>query len=129
MKKNIVIILIFVVVIGSHSYGQNYFEDFNQPLGEGVYIRIDTTNSYYKELDNGWQVYIEDTFEDYDPDTTFSWFTVLDSTTESYYLRGETSLLGMGSFWLYKSYEVSNNDSLDISVVARTAKNQIKKVF
>jgi len=61
-------------------------------------------------------------YEDYDTDSTFNWYQQYDSVSNSYYMRGITSIDGLGDLWLYKSFKVNKKDSHVISVNGRTAK-------
>ncbi|MBN1409104.1 MAG: hypothetical protein JW956_14990 [Calditrichaceae bacterium] len=99
-----------------------YFEDFNRPLGSAVYAIVNAT-SFFKELENGWLVYAEDLYQSEGVDTLFNWYFVKDTINQESYLRGITSLSGEGNLWLYKYYEVNEDDSLYISVNGRTSKN------
>lgn len=98
-----------------------YFEDFEQELLFESPIS-NSDGSFISYGSNGWNSFYEKVFEEYNVSTSWKWEKVKDSNSGSYSIRGKTSIEAMGGLWLFKKFEIKENENINISVFARTEK-------
>lgn len=100
-----------------------YYDDFNSPINRAVYQQINGDN-FLMQYNNGWKVLLEDLYpqDSLAPDTLFSWYHVYDSNSESFYMEGYTSDYGMGNLWLFKHFEVLEDEPVTVTIQSRTSK-------
>jgi hypothetical protein len=103
-----------------------YIEGFENSLGTSSYEEVGATNSYYKELNDGWMVYAEDTYGTAGVvDTGFDWLQEGNAFSGSFCIKGTTSTSGRGDVWLYKYFPVLPGLDITVSVYMRTTKQHI----